>query len=247
MPPELTAYRVRHEEEWEMVPAPVQREWMNQTLNKAALRCLPLALANQAGWWITCPASFRAQWTSRSPAIESLTITFPSKKDEKYAKVIKSNFGSGIITFVLPWLFRTSADLGLMVRGPSNMPRGDVIALEGLVETDWSPWPFTMNWKITRPKVDVVFRKGDPICMIAPYPIGLLEETRCRIRPIHTDREVNDNYSRAILARHDATVRGDTWEGKFELSYTRGFRPDGEKAPDHRTKLKLESFHEFTY
>lgn len=244
---ELTAYRVRQEEDWTVVPAYVQREWMPQTLMKAALRCLPLAMANQAGWFITSPATFRAQWTSRSKDIESLSIKFASKADERYKKVIKSNFGSGIITFVLPFLFRTSPGIGMLVRGPCNWPRADVVALEGLVETDWSPYPFTMNWKITRPKVDVAFKKGDPICMITPYPMALLEEMKPRIRPIQTDHELNANYVQAAERRHDATVRGDTWEGKYELTYTRGFRPDGKKAEEHRTNLKLAEFVEFQY
>jgi hypothetical protein len=244
---ELTAYRIRQEEDWTVVPAVLQRDWMPKTLNKAALRCLPLGMANQAGWFVTSPASFRAQWTSRSDAIESLSIKFPSKADERYKNVIKSNFGSGIITFVLPFLFRTTPGIGMLVRGPANWPRPDVVALEGFVETDWSPYPFTMNWKITRPKVDVSFKKGDPICMITPFPMGLLEQMKPRIRPLQSDHELNKNFVQAAERRHDATQRGDTWEGKYELTYTRGFRPDGVEAPEHRTNLKLQDFVEFQY
>jgi len=34
--------------------------------------------------------------------------------------------------------------------GPPNWPKDGVYPLSGLVETDWLPFPFTMNWQMTR-------------------------------------------------------------------------------------------------
>ena len=47
--------------------------------------------------------------------------------------------------------------------------------LEGIVETDWLPATFTMNWRLTRPNYPVHFEAGDPICMVVPVPRGLAE------------------------------------------------------------------------
>ena len=52
---ELTAHVVRSTEGWTLEPAPLQRDWMDQTVSRAAYRCLPMAMANQAGWLIRCP------------------------------------------------------------------------------------------------------------------------------------------------------------------------------------------------
>ena len=54
-------------------PAPVRRDWMDATDSRFANRCLPLLLANQAGWLIssTCTASIR--WTG-GPRPDSLTV-----------------------------------------------------------------------------------------------------------------------------------------------------------------------------
>ena len=35
--------------------------------------------------------------------------------------------------------------------------------LVGLIETDWLPFPFTMNWVFTRPG-RVRLEKGEPFC-----------------------------------------------------------------------------------
>ena len=33
-----------------LVPAPLRREWMDTSADRYAYRCLPLLIANQAGW-----------------------------------------------------------------------------------------------------------------------------------------------------------------------------------------------------
>ena len=65
--------------------------------------------------------------------------------------MVSSNFGYGIVTWYLPYLFRTSPGYNLWVRGPVNSPKDGIVPLEGLVETDWAEATFTVNWKITRP------------------------------------------------------------------------------------------------
>jgi hypothetical protein len=47
----------------ELSPAPIQREWMSKTRDGFANRCLPLLIANQAGWLVISPHTVRATWT----------------------------------------------------------------------------------------------------------------------------------------------------------------------------------------
>jgi hypothetical protein len=32
-----------------------------------------------------------------------------------------------------------------------NSPKDGIAPLTGVIETDWLPYPFTMNWQMTRP------------------------------------------------------------------------------------------------
>ena len=98
-----------------------------------------------------------------------------------------SHFGSGIVTWYLPFLFRTSPDLGLIVTGPANHERNDAVPLDAYVRTDWLPFPFTMNWRLTCKHAPTTFEAGEPICRILPYPIALLEETRLEIHNLADD------------------------------------------------------------
>lgn len=239
----LKAYVINSDDGWSIEPADARRDWMSSTLGKAALRCLPLAMANQAGWVVKSPLTFRARWTQRKSDGKYTEITVASKEDEKYRKSIATNFGSGIVTIVLPWLFRTPPGIGLWVHAPANMPRPDVYPLEGLVETDWSPYPFTMNWKITRPKVDVSFRKGEPVCMLTPFPLDMLERIEPRKLPMANDRKLAENWRIAYERRaEEMRVQRTRTHGEFELNYMRGYAPDGEEAPVHRSNFKLKKF-----
>ena len=58
---QITAYEVVED------PMPLQsanrtRQWMEDTVDRFAYRCLPVAIANQVGWDILCPVAFTAKW-----------------------------------------------------------------------------------------------------------------------------------------------------------------------------------------
>src|SRR6188472_1682483 len=175
--PSLTAYALQPHLGMRLVPAPVRRDWMDRTPNRFAYRCLPLLIANQSGWLILNPDPIQATWDGSDRldgvAIEPLSARLPT---------VRSHFGSGVLTWNVPYLFRTSAGYNLHVRGPANAPKDGATPLEGIVETDWSPATFTVNWKLTRPGLPVVFEADEPICMIAPQRRGELEAVRPAVR-----------------------------------------------------------------
>lgn len=238
---ELTAYRIAHSEGWTIEPAPAMRDWMQQTPFQAANRCLPLVIANQAGWVIRCPHRVKAVWNGKQ-APDGLRLEFPGG-DERAPRQVVSLFGEGIISFSIPWLFRTSEGYALQVRGPTNSFKDDVAPLDGLVETDWSPYTFTMNWKVTKPRSEVWFRKDEPVCMITPFPVAVLERFAARAAHIESDPDLFNEF---LKWRESRTKQYRDLEGKgapsFRLDYVRGSKPDGTFANAHWSRLKLAEF-----
>jgi len=55
-----------------------------------------------------------------------------------------------------------------------------------VIETAWLPYPFTLNWQMTRPG-KVRFRKGDPICMLFPVPARSVQDAQTEIRNLADD------------------------------------------------------------
>lgn len=238
----LRAYQVGPNPGYELEPAGPKRQWMDEFPGKAPYRCLPLNMANQGGWLVRSPCTFTARWNGKM-GTDATTITFEDADPERMSRTIRSHFGGGIITFTLPWLFRTTEGYGIWVHGPPNWPMDNLQALDGIVETDWSHMTFTMNWKIMRRNTPVWFRKGDPVCMLTPFPLDLLETVEPQILDIRSDPALHQAHaeavkSRAEMIRHNVQTGSLDWEKK----YMRGEQSDGLLRQGHRTNFKLASF-----
>ncbi len=238
----LHAYATNTTEGWVIEPASPKREWMDATPQKFAYRCLPLVMANQAGWVIRCPIGFKATWNGGTD-LDSLKIDFGDDGPESAKKQINSNFGMGIVTFRVPWVFRTAGGFGTWVRGAGNFWVDGAHPLEGLVETDWSPASFTMNWKLLRRNNPVWFRKGDPVCHLTPFPMDLLGSVEPSFKNIDDDPRLKADYEAFAKQRwsqlaNNAQTGGDMWT----RDYMRGHMPDGTPVNEHRTNLKLKPF-----
>jgi LPS sulfotransferase NodH len=145
-----------------LVTAPSDRDWMDATPKRFAYRCLPMVMANQAGWLVLNRHKLAVTWNGGVEP-EALKIQFLSGQDPRSALSI---FGSGILTFMMGYLFRTPRGYNIYVHGPANSPKDGVAALEGIAESDWTEATFTMNWKLTRPNHPVVFEENEPIAML---------------------------------------------------------------------------------
>jgi hypothetical protein len=201
-----------------------------------------LTIADQAGWILRSTATFQAYWYGGAGK-EDVELRFEGAVDNR----IVSHFGSGVITFTIPYLFRTPPGINLWVKGPSNYVKDGVQALEGVVETDWLASTFTMNWKITRMCEWVRFEKGEPFCMIVPVPRGFAESLVPKRQSIASDSELQAQYQaweasrRGFLA--DLTSRDpEAVKRGWQKDYFQGKTPDGKDFESHQTRLDLREF-----
>jgi hypothetical protein len=228
---------------------------MEATREQFAYRCLPLLIANQAGWLILNSYPVRVTWTGEEE-VASLRIDTPAAADgvcpyepaPGMAAAI-SHFGHGILTWQLPYLFRTPPGYNLLVRGPANWPKDGASPLEGVVEADWSLATFTMNWQLTRPGLAVTFEAGEPICMIVPQRRGELETFRPEIRDPGAGSEIDLGYRTWAQSRAQFLVElqepgSEAVRAAWQRHYFHGTSPGGAAAPEHQVKLKLREFTE---
>ncbi len=239
----LYAWELGAQANMDLEPAPADRDWMDQSHQRFAYRCLPLVIANQAGWVIRNPIDFSLRWNGGNQ-LDDLKLKFPRGSQESR---IRSHFGHGIVTFSVPYLFRTPPGINLWVKGPANWIKDAIQPLEGVVETDWSDATFTMNWKATRKNHTIHFERGEPICMIVPVPRGLAEGLEPIREPLHADKDQLERYehwreSRRVfnegLQRQDPAIVERGWQRDYML----GTSPDGESFAGHQTKLRIRPF-----
>ena len=127
----------------DIVPGRPQRAWMEKFDERHPYRCLPLTMANTTGWEILCPVGFTATWNGGTHQ-DDITLVADNPHPD-FHEFVKSHFSHGVITFHPGYLFRTPQRWSMWVSGPPNHIKDGVQPLAALVETDWLPFPFTMN------------------------------------------------------------------------------------------------------
>jgi hypothetical protein len=222
-------------------PAVLERDWMDATSHRYAYRCLPLNIANEHGWEVLCPARTRVVWSGGAQ-----TGAISIQSDAPAEQRPTSNFGWGVLTFHLGCLLHTEPGVDLWVSGPPNRPKHGIAPLTGVVEADWGPFTFTMNWKFTTPG-EIVFEEGEPYCFFFPLARGLVERTEPEFRRFAEEPQLDADYAKWEASRA-AFIKGlrepgspATVEG-WQRHYFRGVEPSGAKAPVHRTRLRVRRF-----
>lgn len=170
-------------------PCVLDRKWMQHS-GRFVYKCLPVTQANQLGWELLANVDIEVEWTGDT---STRGIIFHNRSDQNRHAV--SHFGNGIVTFNLPYLFSTPPGMDLWVRGPSNPDPAYVQALEGVVETWWNPFTFTMNWRFLTAGKRHTFKAGEPIVRIVPFPHEYLDDIRIVSRNLVDEPEKFRKYS----------------------------------------------------
>ena len=226
-------------------PAPATRPWMDLTPESFAYRCLPLNIANAHGWEVLSPCGFEAVWDGGTH-VEAVTVRLDRDADPQHGPV--SLFGQGVLTFHVEAIFRTPPGWNLWIGGSPNRQKDAIAPLGAVVETDWSPYTFTMNWRFTRPDQPVRFEAMEPFCFLFPIERAALEAFTPAFAPLDSDPATAERFRAWSAARDEFQARmrlqppkapADGWQ----KHYYRGVDANGEAlVADHRTKLRLKPF-----
>jgi hypothetical protein len=177
-----------------LVPGSTDRKWMDAFGDRHPYRCLPMVVANTTGWDILSPYSFTAWWTG-GPNLEDVQVRADDgTPPELLSRCVLSHFTRGILTFHTGYLFRTEPGWDLWVGGSPNHLKDGIQALSGIVETEWLPFPFTMNWHFTRPGY-VSFKKGEPFAFVMPVPHAGYEDIQPVVKKLSEEPELYRQYA----------------------------------------------------
>ena len=232
---------------WEPLirPASPKRQWMEETGERYAYRCLPLAIANAHGWELLSPVAFEARWDGD---IHNESVEIRPDPGSPAHRVPVSLFGYGTITFHIEGIFRTPPGWSLWIGGSPNLQKDAIQPLGGVVETDWSPYTFTMNWRFTRADTWIRFEENEPIAFLFPVQRGAVERFTPRIVSMNDAPQVREQFdawsaSRNAFQKWVAETQPEAPSAKWQKLYYRGLDAHGAPgAADHQAKLRLAPF-----
>ncbi len=218
---------------------------MDATPEAFAYRCLPLNIANAHGWEVLIPAGFSAYWRGGSSTADVIIRNDADMPAHCHAI---SLFGQATLTVHVQGLFRTPLGWNLSAGGSPNTAKDGIAPLSGIIETDWSPYTFTMNWRFIRRNHWVRFEAGEAICFLQPVQRDALERMEPKFVPLNDNPDAARQFAawsqsrdafQAEVAKSPPTARTDKWRKR----YYRGRDMDDQLGvPDHRARLRLKPF-----
>ncbi|MBT9446083.1 MAG: hypothetical protein IV086_10325 [Hyphomonadaceae bacterium] len=219
-----------------LVPGTTDRAWMDQFGDRHPYRCLPMVIANTTGWDLLSPYSFTAWWTG-GPGMEDIQIrSDDGTPQDVLLRTVTSHFSRGVMTFHTGYLFRTEPGWDMWVGGSPNHLKDGIQALSGIVETDWLPFPFTMNWHFTRPGY-ISFKKDEPFAFIMPVPHNGYEEVEPVMKSLTDEPELYRQYqawgeSRTQFLDKLANKDEETIQKGWQRHYFKGEIVTGDTRPE---------------
>lgn len=225
-------------------PALPTRDWMDATPQSFAYRCLPLAVANSHGWEIACPAAFSATWDG---SVGTSAVKIEMDHPDTAMSRPTSIFGSGVLTFHVYGLMRTPPGWNLWIGGSPNAIKDGIQPLTGVIETDWSPFSFTMNWRFTRAHHPIRFEVGDACAFFFPIPRGVVSRFQPQYRHLAENPDLADQFQRwsrsrdafqTEVARNPPKTAAAAWQ----KVYFKGEDMAGKVHAEHETKIRARPF-----
>jgi hypothetical protein len=219
--------------------ADYRREWMDQYPHSFAYRCLPLKIANEAGWLVRSPVDFEVTYITDDHPLKSVKIDI-ADKDSMYRNYILSHFGRGVITFSLPFILRTEAPWCVWARGYPNYYKNNISFLEGIIETHWLHSTFTYNIRVIEKNQTVSFKKNEPLMFLTCININEINNSYITDKIIDENLELKNAYNTWNQSRAEFNKKlnnPDDWQ----KDYFKGIQSDGSTNKDHLTKINLHS------
>jgi hypothetical protein len=198
-----------------------------------------MRIAAQIGWEVISPCDFTAVWNGKK---ESHQIKIVQHGGQKL--IADNATGNGILNIPLGYVFNTPENIAMWIKGPPNTPKIGASPLEGVVETYWFPFSFSLNWKLDRPNFPIKFHKGESLAQIFPINLDLYEDIDPEMHDIKDNPELDAEY-KAWAAHRDAFFKGPYLDPNnkdiFHRIYHDGVGlPNGSKPKKHWTKINMK-------
>ncbi len=157
-----------------ITPASIKRDWMDNTSEKHAYRCFPVTQSNLVGWNISCTTDIEFIWDGINDQTDKHVEIF--SPESSYA-----GRGQSSVSLNTGLVFRTDEDVSILTINPVNYFNEDFETMSNLISTSFFDNPLPLAIKAKKANERVVIKAGTPIATIIPISLSNLNNTTINI------------------------------------------------------------------
>lgn len=221
-----------HQNPPEIKQSRLKRDWMDDTYNKHAYKCLPLSAANVNGWELILQQDVVVQLDHEQAVPRVLEGEFFNGRPVVIPSII------GIISFATGWAMNTEEGYDTWITGSPNYFIDGAVPLTATIPSFWWPDEFNMNWKITKIGEPVIFKAGMPFMFFNIYKNDLLSNVEIEVENLWDKPELMEKrqaYGNAKMEK----VQSQPWT--WMNGIRSGLDEKGNQiGPRHEGLLKLQ-------
>lgn len=209
---------------------PIKRDWMDNTFDRHAYRCLPVTLANTLGWTFSYPEDISFIWNGISDSSDAHVKVLTG---EEY---VFTNRANATISFNSTLNFRTDENVSLLLMPVPNQFIDGVQGFTTIISTSVLDTSLPSAWKITKANEVITIPANTPIVSIIPISLTDIQNTEVNLR----DENFSQEYYQKV-AEYGKRSGEITKGGEWTNFYRDAVDHLGNKQGDHETKsLKLK-------
>ena len=162
---------------------PAKRWWMDDTYDKHAYQCFPLALTNRLGWSVSFPEDISFIWDGVS---DSSPDHIKVLSGDKYVSLQRAN---ATVSFNIGIKFITENNVTLLTMPPSNYFIDGATCFTTLISTSFFDGPLPIVYRITQPNKVITIKANTPICTILPISLSDLQNSEIEFLKLYSCAE----------------------------------------------------------
>jgi hypothetical protein len=211
-------------------PLSVKRDWMDDTFDKHAYRCLPVSIANTLGWTFSYPSDISFIWDG-DPSSEDGHVKILS--GEEY---VFTNRANATISFNSGLTFQTEENVSLLMMPVPNQFIEGVQGFTTIISTSVLKPPIPYAWKITKANEVITIPANTPIVSIIPIGLTNIQDTEVHL---HIENFPHEHYAK--LSDYGRVSGEISRERSWTNFYRDAVDHEGNKQGNHELKsLKLK-------
>lgn len=193
-----------HQNPPELKQSRLKREWMDNTYNKHAYKCLPLSAANVNGWELILQQDVIVQLDHEEAVPRVLEGQFLNDRPIVIPSIV------GIISFTTGWAINTEEGYDTWISGSPNYFVDGAVPLTATIPSFWWPDEINMNWKITKIGEPVIFKQGTPFMFFNIYQNNLLSSVDIEVEHLWDKPDLMEKRQAYNIAKMEK-VKNQPW------------------------------------